>query len=141
MVLCANNQLLTYCNMGQLGEITIILPEGNVILPTLLAMDNLLANATIWGIGELANALVLAGTGLKLIFLLLVVTAWLFSVLQNHLLNFLLEIHFFVNLSNIFCLCSSWVHIFASLSAQEYNLNLAPNIRYRPVFYITEAVE
>ena len=88
--------------MGQLGEITIILPEGNVILPTLLAMDNLLANATIWGIGELANALVLAGTGLKLIFLLLVVTAWLFSVLQNHLLNFLLEIHFFVNLSNIF---------------------------------------
>ena len=72
MVLCANNQLLTYFTMGQLGEITIILPEGNVILLTLLPMDNLFANATICGIGELVNALVLAGTGLKLIFLLLV---------------------------------------------------------------------
>ena len=87
--------------MGQLGEITIILPQGNVILPNLLVMDNLLATATIWGTGELLNALVLAGTGLKLIFLLLVFIAWLLSVLQNHLLYFLLEIHFFVNLSNL----------------------------------------
>ena len=85
--------------MGQLGEKTMILPEGSVIFFTLLVIPNLLANATICGIGELANALVLASIGLKLVFLLRVVIVWLVSVLQNHLLNFLLEIQFLVLVS------------------------------------------
>ena len=95
---------------------------------TLLLIHIMLANATICGIGDLANT----STGLSRIFLLLVVIAWLFSVLQNHLMNFLLEIQAFVNFSNIFCLCSSCVFICASLSAQEYDLNLAPKMRYKP---------
>ena len=69
---------------------------------TFFVIPNLLANATIWGIGELANVFVLASTGLKLTFLLLVVIDWLFSVLQNHLLNF-----FTGNtiLCNVFLIC------------------------------------
>ena len=133
MGLSDNNQLLTK-HMGQLIELIIIFPEGKVRLFTLLVIPNLLASATICGIGELANAFVLVTTGLKRIFLLLVLIAWLFSVLQNHLLNFLLEIQVFVNFSNMFCLCSTCVLICASLSAQEYDLNLAPKMRYKPVF-------
>ena len=56
--------------MGQLDEKNMILPEGSIILSTLLVIPYLLANAIIRGIRELANALVLASTGLKLGFLL-----------------------------------------------------------------------
>ena len=122
MGLSDNNQLLTK-HMGQLIELIIIFPEGKVRLFTLLVIPNLLASATICGIGELANAFVLVTTGLKHIFLLLVLIAWLFSVLQNHLLNFLLEIQVFVNFSNIFCLCSTCVLICASLSASLFHFS------------------
>ena len=96
--------------MGQLGEKSMIWPEVNVILFTFFVIPNLLANATIWGIGELANVFVLASTGLKLTFLLLVVIDWLFSVLQNHLLNFFtgntILCNFFKYFMPLFLLCT-----------------------------------
>ena len=76
-----------------------ILPEGSVILFTLLVIPNLLANATICGIRELANALVLASTGLKLVFLLHDAIVWLL------LLNFLLVSKSFNYFLHLFLLC------------------------------------
>ena len=113
--------------------IMIILPEFNCkLIPS--GNFNLLASSTIWGMGDLAYCWVLVATCLNLIFLLLVTIPCSLSALQNHLLNFLLLIQDLVNFSNNFFLCSDWVFIFASWSAQVYDLNLAPYIRYKPVF-------
>ena len=113
--------------------IMIILPEFNrKLIPS--GNFNLLASSTIWGMGDLAYCWVLVATCLNLIFLLLVTIPCSLSALQNHLLNLLLLIQDLVNFSNNFFLCSDWVFIFASWSAQVYDLNLAPYIRYKPVF-------